>query len=88
MAGGRWDCTQCWWPKEPTEYLYASDSRWVDERMERRLSQMDRGGSRVNCGAGWIEGLVLPSLGAGWISQKEPVPPTGFEQFVTDSVTG
>ncbi|MCT7953460.1 hypothetical protein NG798_27045 [Ancylothrix sp. C2] len=33
MAGGRWDCTQCWWPKEPTEYLYASSRRWIDERM-------------------------------------------------------
>ncbi|MCT7953459.1 hypothetical protein NG798_27040 [Ancylothrix sp. C2] len=52
------------------------------------MSQMDRGGSPVNCGAGWIEGLVLPSLGAGWMDEKEPVPPTWFDQFVTDPVTG
>ena len=46
------------------------------------------GGSRVDCGAGWIGGLVFSSLRADWMDESLLVPPTGFEQFVTDSVTG
>ncbi|MCT7953326.1 hypothetical protein NG798_26355 [Ancylothrix sp. C2] len=53
---------------------------WIQRPVEPR--------GRLNRGeAGWIEGLVLSSLRAGWISESLLIPPTGFEQFVTDSVT-